>query len=356
MTLLRTYLVMAVLRGVATVMAVLVAITCVIEFVQQLNDVGTGDYGVQTALIYIALRVPRTVFQTLPIGALIGSLLSLGNLAVHRELIVMRASGVSSLQMLSAVGLAGLMLAVLVVLLGESVAPSLGAYASELRTRAMHEEIAVADGQATWLREGDRIVALRRQAGDLGYGDGVLLFELGPEQTLRQVARADSANLEENRWVLSNYAETSFEEGAVTVRTAGRESSEKHGLNPDLLELSVVRADLLDTPSLIRYISYLRANSLDAHRYLVAYWSRLANVFSVVIMTVLALPFVFGGLRSAGAGARLLVGLIIGLTYYVAGQVLTSGGEVYGVNPVVIAWAPTALLVLVTSFAFARMR
>jgi lipopolysaccharide export system permease protein len=301
------------------------------------------------------LRVPRTVFTTLPIGALIGSLLSLGNLAVHRELIVMRASGVSSLQLLSAVGLAGLMLAVLMVLLGESVAPSLGAYASELRTRAMHEEIAVADGQATWLREGDRIVALRRQAGDLGYGDGVLLFELGPEQTLRQVARADSANLEENRWVLSNYAETSFEDGGVTVRS-GRESSERHGLNPDLLELSVVRADLLDTPSLVRYISYLRANSLDAHRYLVAYWSRLANVFSVLVMTVLALPFVFGGLRSAGAGARLLVGLIMGLTYYVAGQVLTSGGEVYGVNPVVIAWAPTALLVLVTSFAFARIR
>jgi lipopolysaccharide export system permease protein len=355
MTLLRTYLVMAVLRGVATVMAVLVTVTCVIEFVGQLNDVGTGDFGLQDALIYIALQIPRTVFTTLPIGALIGSLLSLGNLAVHRELIVMRASGVSSLQLLSAVGLAGLILAVLTVLLGESVAPSLSAYARELRTRALHEEIAVGDGQATWLREGDRIVALRRQAGDLGYGGGVLVFELGPEQTLQQVARADSADLEANRWVLSNYAETSFEDGGVTVRT-GRESSERHGLNPDLLELSVVRADLLDTPSLIRYISYLRANSLDAHRYLVAYWSRLANVFSVVVMTVLALPFVFGGLRSAGAGARLLVGLIMGLTYYVAGQVLTSGGEVYGVDPLVIAWAPTALLVLVTSFAFARIR
>jgi lipopolysaccharide export system permease protein len=355
MTLLRTYLVMAVLRGVATVLAVLVAVTCVIEFVGQLNDVGTGDYGLQDALIYVGLGVPRTIFQTLPIAALIGSLLSLGNLAVHRELIVMRASGVSSLQMLSAVGLAGLILAVLTVLLGESVAPSLSAYAREMRTRAMHEEIAVGDGQATWLREGDRIVSLRRQAGDLGYGGGVRLFELGPNQTLRQVARADSANLQGNRWVLSNYAETTFEDGGVTART-GRESSEAHGLNPDLLELSVVRADLLDTPSLIRYISYLRANSLDAHRYLVAYWSRLANVFSVVVMTVLALPFVFGGLRSAGAGARLLVGLIMGLTYYVTGQVLTSGGEVYGVDPLVIAWAPTAILVLVASFAFARIR
>ena len=356
MTLLRTYIVLAVLRGVATVMAVLIAVTCVIEFVGQLNDVGTGDYGLQAALIYIGLRVPRTVFTTLPIGALIGSLLALGNLAVHRELIVMRASGVSSLQLLSAVGLAGLVLAVLMVLLGESVAPSLSAYASEMRTRAMHEEIAVGDGQATWLRDGDRIVALRRQAGDLGYGGGVLLFDLGPNQSLKQVARADSADLDAtNRWVLSNYSETSFEEGGVAVR-AGRESSDAHGLNSDLLELSVVRADLLDTPSLVRYIAYLRANSLDAHRYLVAYWSRLATVFSVVVTTVLALPFVFGGLRSAGAGARLLVGLIIGLSYYVAGQVLTSGGEVYRLDPLIIAWAPTALLVLVTGIAFTRIR
>ena len=355
MTLLRTYIVLAVLRGVATVMAVLVAVTCVIEFVGQINDVGTGDYALQTALIYIGLRVPGRIFTMLPIGALIGALLSLGNLAVQRELIVMRASGVSSLQLLSAVGLAGLVLAVLMVLLGESVAPSLGAYASELRTRAMHEEIAVAKGQATWLREGDRIVSLRRQAGDLGYGGGVLMFELGPEQSLKEVARADSVDLESNRWVLSNYAETSFEQGRVAVRT-GREPSEAHGLNPDLLELSVVRADLLDTPSLVRYISYLRANALDAHRYLVAYWSRLANVFSVIAMTVLALPFVFGGLRSAGAGARLLVGLIIGLTYYVAGEVLTSGGEVYGLDPLIIAWAPTALLMVVASIAFARIR
>jgi Na+-transporting methylmalonyl-CoA/oxaloacetate decarboxylase gamma subunit len=44
MTLLRTYIVLAVLRGVATVMAVLVAVACVMEFIGQLNDVGTGAY------------------------------------------------------------------------------------------------------------------------------------------------------------------------------------------------------------------------------------------------------------------------------------------------------------------------
>jgi len=356
MTLLRAYLVKAVLRGVATVLAVLVAVTCAIEVVGQLNDVGTGDYDLQAALTYVGLRIPRTVFTTLPIAALIGALLSLGNLAVHRELIVMRASGVSSWQLLSAVGLAGFVLAVLMVLLGESLAPSLGAYASEMRTRTMHEEIAVASGQATWLREGDRIVSLRRQAGDIGYGGGVLLFELGPEQSLRKVARAESADIDAgNRWVLSNYVDTSFGDGGVAVQTQ-RASTEASGLNPDLLELSAVREDLLDTPSLERYIGYLQANGLDAHRYLVAYWSRIASVVSVIFMTVLALPFVFGSLRSAAAGARLVVGLIIGLTYYVAGQVLTSGGEVYRLDPLIVAWAPTALLLLVTSVAFWRVR
>ena len=46
-----------------------------------------GDYGLQTALIYVGLRVPGRIFTMLPIGALIGALLSLGNLAVHRELV-----------------------------------------------------------------------------------------------------------------------------------------------------------------------------------------------------------------------------------------------------------------------------
>jgi lipopolysaccharide export system permease protein len=225
-----------------------------------------------------------------------------------------------------------------------------------MRTRAMHEDISVAKGQATWLRDGDRILSLRRQAGDLGYGGGVLMFDVGPDRMLKQVARADSADLDAaNRWVLANYAETVFEENGVAIRSE-REATDRYDLNPDLLELSVVREDLLDTPSLQRYIRYLEANDLDAHRYLVAYWSRITSVVSVVLMTILALPFVFGSLRSAGAGARLVVGLVIGLSYYVLGEVLTSGGEVYGLPPLVIAFAPSALLFFVTGVAVMRIR
>ena len=74
------------------------------------------------------------------------------------------------------------------------------------------------------------------------------------------------------------------------------------------------------------------------------------------MMTVLALTFVFGGLRSAGRGARLMFGLVVGLGYYVLGEVLVSGGEVYDLDPLVVAWAPSALLLVVALVAFARIR
>jgi lipopolysaccharide export system permease protein len=356
MTLLRGYIVTSVLRGVALALAVLVAVMTAFDLVAQLKDVGTGSYDLSAAILYVLLGTPRTIFSVLPAAALIGSLLALGNLAVHRELVVMRASGISSWQLLLSVALAGLALAVLMGLLGESLAPSLSAYADEMRTRTMREDSHVGEGKATWLKDGDRIFSLRRQTGDLGYRGGVLLFDLGPDQALRQIARADTAAVDAaGRWVLTNYGETTFLGNGVTARTE-QQSTQTYNLNPDLLALSIVREKLLDTPSLQRYIRYLTDNGLDARRYLIAYWTRISDVVSVLLMTILALPFVFGGLRSAGTGARLLVGLVVGLSYYAIGQVLESGGEVYGIQPLVIAWAPSSVLALITIVAVARAR
>ena len=51
-----------------------------------------------------------------------------------------------------------------------------------------------------------------------------------------------------------------------------------------------------------------------------------------------------------------LVGLCIGLGFYVADQVLTNSGTVYGFDPILVAWAPTVGLMLITAIAIARVR
>ena len=148
MNLLASYIVTAILRATALVALVLVAVASVVEFVGQLGDVGVASYGLPQALIYVALRIPHKLFDVLPAAALIGSLLGLGNLAVHRELVVMRASGISQYRLVAAAGAAGVVLLVVMWLLGESLAPSLGDYARRARTDALFEDVGTASARS----------------------------------------------------------------------------------------------------------------------------------------------------------------------------------------------------------------
>jgi lipopolysaccharide export system permease protein len=160
MGLLDRYIAGAVLKGVATVVFVLLAVVTFVEFVGQLDDVGTAQYDLEDAFAYVALRLPRMIVQMLPAAALLGALFSLGNLATHSELVVMRSSGVSRIRMIGSVGIAGIVLMIFMALLGESLAPSLGNYASQLRSQALLDSVDIANARSAWLKDGDRISAL----------------------------------------------------------------------------------------------------------------------------------------------------------------------------------------------------
>ena len=354
MNILDRYLLRATLTPIVLVLTVLLGLSAFIEIVGQLDDVGEGNYRLVDAITYVALRIPRAAFEMLPAAALLGALLGLGNLASRSELVVMRASGVSRLRLMGSVAITGILLVVVMAMLGESIAPTMGQYARKMRATQLLADVTISEGEEIWLKEGQLILNLRQLSSDFSFG-GVYLFNV-EDTELTQLARADSAAVDASgRWLLRNYAETRLETDSVDAMTLP-EAVQTYDLSPDLLGLSVVRPDLLDTVGLWRYIGYLDDNGLDSVPYQVALWTRVANVISVGVMVVLALPFVFGSLRSAGAGARMVVGLLVGLGYYLSTKMLGSSGEVFDLDPVLVAWAPTAVLLVITGIALSRVR
>ncbi|MDH4023020.1 MAG: LptF/LptG family permease, partial [Gammaproteobacteria bacterium] len=103
-------------------------------------------------------------------------------------------------------------------------------------------------------------------------------------------------------------------------------------------------------------VQYLKQSGLNARRYEVAYWSRIASTLAVPLMCILAVPFVLGPLRSGGAGLRMLAGLGIGLTWFLVSRTLSDGGAVWNLSPVLVAWLPTVLLAVATTLVLARTR
>jgi lipopolysaccharide export system permease protein len=283
-----------------------------------------------------------------------GALLGLGTLAARSELIVLRAAGVSPLGIARAVGVTGVVLALLALVLGEAIGPPLERYARQYRAEAKFGRAGLDTGQSSWIRDGDAFVNV--VTPDDRTDGGVFVFRLTGTSQVAAVGRGDSVRAgEDGGWVIDNYAESRFDAGGIRVDRS-RESAAVAGLNPDLMGLAAVREETLTGAALWRYARYLKANGLVARPFEVAFWSRIATAVAVAVMCVLAVPFVLGALRSGGTGARMLTGLGIGLAWFLVSRTLGDGGEVWNLPPVVVAWVPTVVLAVAAAIALARAR
>lgn len=355
MSILDRYVLRGVVGGTALVLLVLLGIGTFIAMVGQLDDVGTGGFTLPNAIGYVLLTLPVQAYTMFPVATMLGALLGLGNLASNSELVVMRAAGVSPWRLARSVLLAGVILAGTAAALGEFIAPPAEQYAQRSRTLAMHDELSLSSGQSGWIRDGNVVVNISRlMEGDRA--GGIYVFTFDDERRLSSVARARGAGFDdEGRWVLDEVSRSVFQADGV-IGERQRELVQPTRLSPSLLDLSVVDPDSLAIRGLWSYIGYLRANGLDFDRYLVAFWGRIATLVSVVAMAVLALPFVFGPLRATGSGQRMLAGVLIGVTYFLANRTLANSGAVYGLDPTLTAWLPSLVLCSITVLALARVR
>jgi lipopolysaccharide export system permease protein len=211
-------------------------------------------------------------------------------------------------------------------------------------------------GGGAWVRDGNLIISAARQSGERQFG-GMMVFELSPDHRLRAIGHADratSGTTAQSGWMLGGYAESRFYPDGVTTRKGQRELQSR--VSAEFLGLAVSNPNNLQLASLYRLIRYYQENSLDARPYIFAFWSRIARTIGIAFAVLLAVPFVLGSLRSAGAGARTMVGMIVGIGLFLLQRLIESGTLVFDLNPILLAWLPTALLAIVSITLLLRAR
>lgn len=355
MRVLSRYIIRAVLGYTALVMAVLLILIGLYLFLTQTDELGTGRYGVFDALIVVACRLPQQAFTLLPIGALMGSLLALGNLARASELIVMRVSGVSVFRLAGWVAMAGAVLTVITWFVGDFVAPPAERFAEQYKTLAKTNQYSALGSENLWAKDGDVFLSVQKQS-DANVLNGIYVLRFDAQRRLQSVGRADSAELGDGQsWRLRRYVETRFE-GDRVVTTTQPVLSLQTRLSAEFLGAAVADPETLTGAALLKYIRFLNANQLESTEYQTAFWTRVARTCTLLVIVILAVPFSFGPMRSTGMGARMVVGILVGASFVLLAKLLANGGAVYGLHPLAIAWGPTAVLALVTAIAIARVR
>ena len=354
MTLIDSYIRKRVLLAMLVVISLVLSIDVVFALVEELGD-SENAYTSAQALLYVLKTLPSRVFQLLPFTALGGSLIGLGVMASHNELIVIQSSGVSTWRLVWAVLKPAFVVMIAGLVLGEYIAPKLQQSAQSSKAVLRSGVQAIDAGQGSWRRIGDEFVHVNAIApgGESLYGvsryrlTGAELESADSKPKavigLASISFAQSAQyidaVEGGYWRLEKVSETRFL--ADSVATAQRESEDwLVDLSPELLAVLLVAPDRQSISGLYNFARFFESQGLDSDRYMLSFWGKLLQPLATLALVLLAVSFVFGPLREATMGFRVFVAIGVGLLFTILQQLLEPASLLLGINPLFAVLLP----------------
>jgi lipopolysaccharide export system permease protein len=348
MKILQRYLNKTLLEMTALVFLIVAGLEVFILFLGELRDIGHGEYTLFSAFIYVVLDLPTELYMLFPMLGLLGILLGLGILANHHELMVLRVSGLSVFQINWMVIKIAIVMIVIMTLVGEWVAPRLERMADNFKIVKTSNGQMLKTIHGLWLRNQGNFLHIDAifPKGKLA---GVTMYEFDKNHRLTKSLFAQSAVYQKSHWLLKNVVESAITEQKVVTKNY-LESTFPIRLNPKLLQLSKDEPEDLSLKQLRRYIRFLDENHLKDANYNFAFWSRVLQPLATLVMMLLAVPFVFGPLRSTTRGLRMLVGILFGFGFYILNQFFGPISVVYQFPPLLAAFLPTFIFGLIVLF------
>jgi lipopolysaccharide export system permease protein len=342
--------------SIMLVAGVLLAMFFFMELVEALHDFGKGSFGLPEVLSYVVLIQPGRMYEVLPVAALIGALMGLSTLAASSELVAMRAAGLSVARIIGSALKVGLVLAVAGMALGEYVVPHAEGKAQADRARALLTAMQTRTG-GLWMRDGTGFLNI----GEVLPGGKLLNFTLyefdvsrdaackPPKPAddceparLRTYVHAEQARLEGGQWRLAGVRVSEIDGTKVSTRRLEMDARAT-SLTPEVVDAFAVKPDSLSLVSLRRYIGHLERHGQDVGRYRLAFWQKLLLPAAILVMVLLATPFVFQPIRSGALGKHLFVGVLLGLGFIAINRSFGYLGLIYGIPPLLGAVAPLLL-------------
>lgn len=354
MRILDRYVAKTVLSAIGLVTLMLAGLQVFILFVNQLEDLGKADFGIVQATFFVLLQMPYQVYLFFPMASLLGCLIGLGVLANHSELVVMRAAGMSIGQITGAVLKASIIAIILVTTLGESLVPMMSHYANDYKASALSGGQSLRTAQGVWLRYGNDFITI----GEI-YPDNILQkiyqFRFDEQHNLIFTRDIGQVKLINNAWIAFDVKQTSFAHDSTKAEHFTSLTWDV-SVKPQVLKISGTEPDEMTLHELNRYLREQKRNNQNAHNYKLAFLQRIIQPLTTMVMMVLAIPFIFGPLRSSTMGSKLLVGAVVGFGFHIVNRFFGPVSMVFQWPPELAALGPTFIFALIGLYLMRRVR
>jgi lipopolysaccharide export system permease protein len=286
------------------------------------------------------------ISRFLPFSVLLGTLVAFVGLNQNSEVVAMKAAGLSAHQILAPLVVASIVIAGVLFAFNEAVvvnstravtAWSDNDYKPVPRTSGILSNV--------WVLNGDDLI----RAGTVGgrpfsaqritiydRGGGILQREIEAARALPRPAQGD--------WLLEEVRVYDAEMNAV--RSMPTMAAMK-GITPNQLTLAKVDPTELDYWTLKKRIAELAAAGRPTDEARAGLAHKIAGPLSTLLMPLLAAVAAFGLARSGQVLMRAVIGMALGFTYFVVDNFSLAMGNAGTYPPLVAAWAPFFLFLLI---------
>jgi lipopolysaccharide export system permease protein len=295
---------------------------------------------------YVSLRLPLLISRFMPFSVLLGTLIAFAGLNQHSEVISMKAAGISAHQILAPLIVASLGVAALAFVFNETVvvnsARTVNAWSAN-EYEPVPEETGVLSN--VWLLVGDDMVRARHVGGS-GANVHMERLEIYEREggALRRVIKVARADPIPGAWRLQDVR---IYDSGMNLVTQVREMTGLAGVAAERFTLAKVDPDERDFFSLKTAITEMERAGRPTAAAEAGLWHKVSAPLSTVLMPLLAAIAAFGLARSGNVLIRACIGMALGFAYFVADNFSLAMGNVGAYSPLMAAWGPFALFLLI---------
>jgi lipopolysaccharide export system permease protein len=335
------YIQIAAFRSFILAVAALTALFSLLEFVEQLSNVGQGTYRVSDAFLYVLLIAPARVVQVTPVSMLLGSLWALGSLARDSELIALQSLGVSVTRIIGSVIMLVVPIVIALFLIAEFVIPP-----AQLVAQAIHATAVTASEPETsfWAQDEHQYLNVGAFIGPT-VARNVDIYVFQDDGSVDSFIHADRADIQQDDvWLLSGVArKRSVIFGLETEHLATL--AWKSFVPGSQIKTLMLPVESMPPVGLYRHIQDLKQRNQQPIRYEQEFWRKISIPLSMIAMIMTAAPFVFGSPRRQSMGRQIMIGAIFGIVFSLIQQIAGHLDLLLDLNPAMTALTPSLLLI-----------
>jgi lipopolysaccharide export system permease protein len=357
MRLLDRYIARECLKILLLCLVVFMGVYLIVDLFEKFPRLLEARVGPASILRFYLFSLPTIFTQVLPVAVLLASLLSLGGMARHNEVLGMKMGQVGTLRIALPCISVGLAASLGAWAMTEYAAPRTNERALNIwRTQVRHlPAYRITRDSDIWYRaQGNRFVHISLIETASGLIRGMSIFDLSPEfDLLRRVdAReatwgADGWSVRDGYWLDLSKGSVRiepFQEMAVPLRETPEEFA-RVARSPEEMSYAQLR----------QYIERLVSSGVNANRYRVDLYAKVATALVSLVMALIGVSF---GLRTGKAGVMIWVGASVpmGFLYWMLLSLGIQLGRGGALPPLLAAWIPNLVFGTAGLFSLWRLR